>query len=141
MGGPTSVKLRDCDLHVRVFAAGGGVDHGRSYLVNSGNRKSVTEWDARRARTAGGELIAAVVAVVDREAEENASLRIDDECDGFTRRRGGATRLQRDAERQWIQAAVTTRDCTGSQSKEESEHGSSHTHKDRSWALAVKNEF
>ena len=115
MGGPTSVKLRDCDLHVRVFAAGGGVDHGRSYLVNSGNGKSVTECALRRACAARRELVAAVVAVVDREAEENASLRIDDECDGFTRRRGGATRLQRDAERQWIQASVAARECAGEQ--------------------------
>src|SRR5687767_15464672 len=95
----------------------------------------------RRARAAGGELVAAVVAIVDRHAKEIASLRIHDEYDGLTRRRRGATHLHRDAERQRIQASVAARDRAGEQSNEEPEHGSSHTHKDRSWALAVKNEF
>ena len=143
MGGPTSVKLRNRDLHVRVLGTGGCIDHGCSYLVNSGNGKSVTEGHARRARTSCSELVAAIVAIIDRDTEEVAPLCVRDEDDGLTRRRGGATHLQRDAERQRIQASVATRDSTDEQAKEDPhpERATSHVHKDRSRRVPVKNEF
>lgn len=140
MGGPTSVKLRNRDLHVRVLAASGCIDHGRPYLVNSGNGKSVTEGDARRPRTTRSELVAAVVAIIDRHAQQGAALRVRDELDGLTWRRCGATRLERDTERQRVEAPVTTCHRTGQQSREDPRH-QSHAHKDRSRAVSVKDEF